>query len=63
MSLTHDAGEVRWGILGTATIACTQFLPGLHAAGGGRPMLVGGREAELPVAQTLEALHTASGLR
>jgi predicted dehydrogenase len=45
MSLTHDAGEVRWGIVGTANIARAQFLPGLREAGGGRPVLVGSREA------------------
>ncbi len=35
---------VRWGIVGTANIARRQFLPGLAEAGGGRPLLVGGRD-------------------
>ncbi len=62
-SLTHDVGEVRRSAAGTASIARGQFLPGLGEAGSGRPILVGSREAELPVAQAPEALQTASGLR
>jgi predicted dehydrogenase len=36
--------EVRWAILGTANIARAQFLPGLAEAGGGRAVLVAGRD-------------------
>jgi predicted dehydrogenase len=35
---------VRWAILGTARIAGTRFLPGLHAAGGGTAYVVAGRD-------------------
>ncbi len=45
MSVTHDRRDVRWGIVGTANIARAQFLPGLREAGGGRPVLVGSRDA------------------
>lgn len=38
-------GTIRWGILGTANIARAAFLPGLREAGGGRVVLVAGREA------------------
>ena len=46
MTVRHGAGEIRWGILGTANIARAQFLPGLREAGRGRAAMVGGREAE-----------------
>jgi predicted dehydrogenase len=36
--------EIRWGILGAASIAGGQFLPGLREAGGGRAVLVGSRD-------------------
>lgn len=36
---------IRWGILGTAKIARTQFLPGLREAGGGTAALVASRDA------------------
>ena len=45
MSVTPDSREVRWGIVGPANIARGQFLPGLREAGGGRPVLVGSRDA------------------
>ena len=35
---------VRWGILGTANIARSRFLSGLHAAGGGMAYAVAGRD-------------------
>ncbi|HTW97856.1 MAG TPA: Gfo/Idh/MocA family oxidoreductase [Acidimicrobiales bacterium] len=35
---------VRWGIVATANIARRQFLPALAEAGGGRAVLVGGRD-------------------
>jgi predicted dehydrogenase len=38
------SGAVRWGILGAANIARSSFLPGLREAGGGRAVLVGGRD-------------------
>src|SRR5438445_693114 len=37
------AGDVRWGILGTAHIAEGSFLPALREAGGGRPACVASR--------------------
>jgi predicted dehydrogenase len=37
------ADDVRWGILGSAHIAESSFLPGLHEAGGGRPVAVASR--------------------
>jgi len=39
-------GEVGWGILGTAHIAESSFLPGLREAGGGRPVAVASRRRE-----------------
>lgn len=45
MSVTHESADVRWGIVGPANIARAQFLPGLREAGGGRPVLVGSRDA------------------
>jgi predicted dehydrogenase len=39
------AGKVRWGIIGTANIARTEFLPGLRAAGG-VAAVVAGRDLE-----------------
>ncbi|HUB39871.1 MAG TPA: Gfo/Idh/MocA family oxidoreductase [Streptosporangiaceae bacterium] len=44
--MKQGAGEIRWGILGTANIARAQFLPGLREAGRGRAAAVAGREAE-----------------
>jgi predicted dehydrogenase len=41
----RGAGEVRWGIIGPANIARSQFLPGLREAGGGRAALVASRDA------------------
>lgn len=46
---------VRWGILSTARIATTAFLPGLRAAGGGRAEVVAGRD--LARAQQFAAEH------
>jgi predicted dehydrogenase len=50
---------VRWGILGTANIARRQFLPALAEVGGGRAVLVagrdGGRAAEWASAEGVEA--------
>lgn len=46
VTLRTRTGEVGWGILGTANIARAQFLPGLREAGGGRPLMVGSRDAE-----------------
>ncbi len=40
----NAAGQVRWGIIGTANIARGQFLPGLRSAGG-VPAAVAGRDA------------------
>ncbi len=37
---------MRWAILGTANIARAQFLPGLREAGGGRAVLVAGRDRD-----------------
>ncbi len=37
--------EIRWGILGAASIARGQFLPGLREAGGGRAVLLGCSDA------------------
>ena len=44
MSSPGPGGEVRWGILGAAHIATSQFLPGLREAGGGRAALVASRD-------------------
>jgi len=41
-----DGREIRWGIVGPAGIARSQFLPGLREAGGGRAVLVGSRDIE-----------------
>jgi predicted dehydrogenase len=49
------AGDVRWGILGTAHIAEGSFLPGLREAGGGLPACVASRTAA--VAKTFAAAH------
>lgn len=38
--------DIRWGIVGPASIARGQFLPGLREAGGGRAVLVGSRDGE-----------------
>lgn len=38
------ADPVRWGLLGTASIARKSFLPGLADAGGGTPYAVAGRD-------------------
>ena len=40
----NAAGQVRWGIIGTANIARAAFLPGLRSAGG-VPAAVAGRDA------------------
>jgi predicted dehydrogenase len=42
--MTGGSGQVRWGIIGTASIARGQFLPGLREAGGGRAALVASRD-------------------
>ena len=39
-------GQVRWGILGAASIARGQFLPGLRETGDGRAAIVGSRDRE-----------------
>jgi predicted dehydrogenase len=39
-----ETDPVRWGILSTARIGVTSFLPGLIAAGGGQATLVAGRD-------------------
>ena len=39
-----DGDAVRWGLLGTSSIARASFLPGLAAAGGGTPYAVAGRD-------------------
>lgn len=51
------ADEVGWGILGTAHIAESSFLPGLREAGGGRPVAVASRRLE-----AAEAFATAHGV-
>lgn len=38
--------EIRWGIVGPASIARGQLLPGLREAGGGRAVLVGSRDRD-----------------
>ena len=43
--MTEVAETVRWGILGTAGIARSAFLPALAQAGGGSPLMVGSRDA------------------
>jgi len=48
-------GEVGWGILGTAHIAESSFLPGLREAGGGRPVAVASRR--LDAAEAFAAAH------
>ncbi|MGH2443241.1 MAG: Gfo/Idh/MocA family protein, partial [Chloroflexota bacterium] len=37
---------IRWGILSTANIVASAFLPGLRSAGGGAPAVVGSRDLE-----------------
>jgi predicted dehydrogenase len=49
------AGDVRWGILGTAHIAEGSFLPALREAGGGLPACVASRTAA--AAETFAAAH------
>jgi predicted dehydrogenase len=39
-------GQVRWGILGAASIARSQFLPGLRETGDGRAVIVASRNRE-----------------
>jgi predicted dehydrogenase len=39
-------GQVRWGILGAASIARGQFLPGLRETGDGRAVIVASRDRE-----------------
>ena len=51
------ADDVRWGILGTAHIAESSFLPGLREAGGGRPVAVASRRRE-----AAEAFASAYGV-
>jgi predicted dehydrogenase len=46
MTPVREPGEVRWGIVGTASIVRGQFLPGLREAGRGRAALVGSRDAD-----------------
>ena len=53
--LMTAGGDVRWGIIGTASIARGQFLPGLREAGGGRAAMVAGRE--LARAEAFAAEH------
>jgi predicted dehydrogenase len=43
--VTQISSQVSWGIVGTANIARSQFLPGLREAGGGRGALVASRDA------------------
>jgi predicted dehydrogenase len=45
-SASDGSGEVRWGIIGAASIARGQFLPGLRETGDGRPVIVGSRDRE-----------------
>jgi predicted dehydrogenase len=44
MAVGRGPGGVRWGIIGPANIARSQFLPGLREAGGGRAALVASRD-------------------
>ncbi|HLH99557.1 MAG TPA: Gfo/Idh/MocA family oxidoreductase [Acidimicrobiales bacterium] len=46
MTSTEQKGIVRWGLVGAAGIAGRSFLPGLQAAGRGRAVVVGSRDAE-----------------
>jgi predicted dehydrogenase len=48
---------IRWGIVGTASIARAQFLPGLREAGGGRAASVASRDRA-----RAEAYATAHGI-
>lgn len=43
-SMTEPYEPIRWGILGTAGIAESAFLPALAEAGGGTPLVVGSRD-------------------
>ncbi len=52
---------IRWGILSTARIAASAFLPGLQAAGGGEALLVGSRD-EGRAAQFAEANGVAESV-
>jgi len=51
------AADVGWGILGTAHIAESSFLPALAEAGGGSPLVVGSRRLE-----SAEAFAAANGV-
>jgi predicted dehydrogenase len=51
------ADDVRWGILGSAHIAESSFLPGLREAGGGRPVAVASRTLA-----TAQAYAAANGI-
>jgi predicted dehydrogenase len=51
------ADDVRWGILGSAHIAESAFLPGLREAGGGRPVAVASRTRD-----AAEAFASANGI-
>jgi predicted dehydrogenase len=55
--VTQSSDPIRWGIVGTANIARTQFLPGLREAGGGRAALVASRDRA-----RAEAYATAQGI-
>jgi predicted dehydrogenase len=47
-------GEIRWGIVGTASIARGAFLPALREAGGGRAALVASRDGARAAAYAAE---------
>jgi predicted dehydrogenase len=42
--MTDPSEPIRWGVLGTAGIAQSAFLPALAEAGGGTPLVVGSRD-------------------
>ncbi len=47
-------GEIRWGIIGTASIVRGAFLPALREAGGGRAVVVASRDAARAAAYAAE---------
>jgi predicted dehydrogenase len=57
--IDRRGAPVRWAILGAASIARGQFLPGLREAGGGRAVLVASRE--LARAEAFAAEHGVEG--
>src|SRR5690606_24705647 len=46
MSLEMAERQVRWGVLGSANIAASAFVPAVKESGGGRLVAVGSRDEE-----------------